>query len=111
MSELLGLRRRLVAPPNCLLHSSVCHYLLYGRFTDGAAVVLTCTIMQPATARAAQENETILDQADGLNWKTLCRCDLLFRLPKATLPTQPGTLQRRHDIARKIIQGLAIAGL
>jgi hypothetical protein len=76
-------------------------------------VVLKCTTMQPATARAAKENETILDQADGMEWKTLCRCDLLFTVPKATLTHQRGfvTIERRRDIARKIIQGLAIAGL
>ena len=81
--------------------------------TKAEVVVLKCTTMQPATARAARENETILDQADGLNWKTLCRCDLLFTVPKATLRNWRGsvTSERRRDIARKIIQGLAIAGL
>jgi mRNA-degrading endonuclease toxin of MazEF toxin-antitoxin module len=76
-------------------------------------VVLKCTTMQPATARAAKENETVLDEADGLNWKTLCRCDLLFTVPKASLTNRRGSVtgDRRRDIARKIIQGLAIAGL
>ena len=76
-------------------------------------VVLKCTTMQPATARAAKENEAILDQADGMDWKTLCRCDLLFTVPKATLTRQRGfvSVERQRDIARKIIQGLAIAGL
>jgi hypothetical protein len=45
-------------------------------------VVLKCTAMQPATARAAKENETVLDESDGLSWKTLCRCELLFTVPK-----------------------------
>jgi hypothetical protein len=77
------------------------------------AVVLKCTTMQPATARKAKENETILDQADGMDWETLCRCDFLFTVPKATLTHQRGfvTIERRRDIARKIIQGLAIAGI
>src|SRR5437773_7943692 len=76
-------------------------------------VVLKCTTMQPTAARAAKENETVLDQADGLNWKTLCRCDLLFTVPKVTLSHRRGsvTVERRRDIAGKIIQGLAIAGL
>jgi len=76
-------------------------------------VVLKCTTMRPATARQAKENETVLDEADGLDWKTLCRCDLLFTVPKATLSNRRGfvSLERRRDIARKIIQGLAIAGL
>jgi hypothetical protein len=76
-------------------------------------VVLKCITMRPATSRDARENETILDRADGLDWKTLCRCDLLFTVPKATLTNRRGsvTMERRREIARKIIQGLAIAGL
>jgi hypothetical protein len=76
-------------------------------------VVLKCTTMKPGSARAAKEYETILDETDGLNWKTLCRCDLLFAIPKASLNNRRGIVssERRRDIARKIIQGLAIAGL
>ena len=76
-------------------------------------VVLKCTTMQPASAREAKENETVLDEADGLEWKTLCRCDLLFTVPKASLTRRRGlvTAERRRDVARKIIQGLAIAGI
>ena len=76
-------------------------------------VVLQCTSMPPGQERQARPNETILDQADGLNWKTLCRCDLLFTVDKSSLTNKRGqvTVERRRDIARKIIQGLAIAGL
>jgi len=76
-------------------------------------VVLKCTTMNPASAREAKDNETILDRADGLDWKTLCRCDLMFTVPKASLSNKRGvvSLERRREIARKIIQGLAIAGL
>jgi mRNA-degrading endonuclease toxin of MazEF toxin-antitoxin module len=76
-------------------------------------VVLQCTSMRPGQERLARPNETILDQADGLNWKTLCRCDLLFTVDKSSLTNKRGQVahERRRDIARKIIQGLAIAGL
>lgn len=76
-------------------------------------VVLKCTSMKPGQERQARENETILDEADGLDWKTLCRCDLLFTVDRATLSRKRGEVspERRRDIARKIIQGLAIAGL
>ena len=76
-------------------------------------VVLKCTSMKPAQERLAKENETVLDTQDGLEWKTLCRCDLLFTVDKASLKHRRGsvTVERRRDIARKIIQGLAIAGL
>ena len=76
-------------------------------------VVLKCTSLQPGQERLPKPNETILDEADGLNWKTLCRCDLLFTVDKASLSNKRGQVapERRRDIARKIIQGLAIAGL
>jgi hypothetical protein len=76
-------------------------------------VVLKCTTMKPASAREAKENETVLDRADGLDWQTLCRCDLMFTVPKTSLNNRRGvvSVERRRDIARKIIQGLAIAGL
>lgn len=76
-------------------------------------VVLKCTSMRPDQERQARENETILDEADGLNWKTLCRCDLLFTVDKATLTNKRGEViyERRRDIAQRIVRGLAIAGL
>ena len=59
------------------------------------------------------EITALLDEADGMDWKTLCRCDLLWTIDKRTLKRRRGEVQleRRRDIARKIIQGLAIAGL
>jgi len=76
-------------------------------------VVLSCRIMRPAQERKPRANEVLLDEADGLDLKTLCRCDLLFTLEKAKLGRRRGivTPARRNKIARRIIQGLAIAGL
>jgi len=69
--------------------------------------------MQPGTFREPVETECLLDEEDGMNWKTLCRCDLLYTINKSILkyPLGEVTLERREDIARKIQQGLAIAGL
>jgi hypothetical protein len=69
--------------------------------------------MKPGQERQPRENETVLDEEDGMNWKTLCRCDLLFTVDKASLSQKRGqvTPERRRDIAQKIIQGLAVAGL
>ena len=77
------------------------------------ALVLKCTSMQPSQERLPKLNEAVLDEADGLNWKTLCPCDLLFTVEKPSLTNKRGqvTQERRREIARKIIQGLAIAGL
>lgn len=76
-------------------------------------VVLTCRTMRANTERDPYENEALLDAEDGLDWKTLCRCDLLFTIDKAMLSKRRGrvTIERRRDIGRKIIQGLVISGL
>lgn len=76
-------------------------------------VVLSCRTMRPQTYRDPEGLESLLDEADGLDWKTLCRCDLLFTIEKTKLIRQRGEVQidRRRDIAQKIIRGLAIAGL
>jgi mRNA-degrading endonuclease toxin of MazEF toxin-antitoxin module len=76
-------------------------------------VVLSCQTMLPDACQEPQGNESLLDEADGMDWKTLCRCDLLYTIDKSILKFRRGTVQpeRRRDIARKIIQGLAIAGL
>ncbi|MBI3849425.1 MAG: hypothetical protein HY298_03905 [Verrucomicrobia bacterium] len=58
--------------------------------------------------------ETVLDVADGLDRRTVFVCDLLYTAPKAAISQQRGevrSLERRRDISRKIIQGLALAGL
>ncbi len=76
-------------------------------------VVLACRTMRAGPERDPLENEALLDTADGLDWKTLCRCDLLFTVAKEKLSRRRGvvTAERRRDVARKIIQGLAISGL
>jgi hypothetical protein len=42
---------------------------------------LICTTVR--LNRPAKLNEVLLDQADGLDWKTAVRCDFLHALPKA----------------------------
>ena|SRR5438552_3702887 len=76
-------------------------------------VVLSCRTLQPTQRRAAKANETVLNSEDGLNWATLCRCDLLWTVEKSALTNLRGSVcaERRRDIARKVIQGLAIAEL
>ena len=75
-------------------------------------VVLGCRTMRPSNEREPRANEVLLDEADGLDLKTLCRCDLLFTVEKNQLGRRRGivTPARRPEIARKIIQGLSIAG-
>ena len=76
-------------------------------------VVLSCRTLRPGHHKSAEANEAILNGDDGLNWETLCRCDFLWTVDKSALKNRRGTvcLERRRDIARKVVQGLAFADL
>ena len=73
--------------------------------------VILCST-QRAT-RKPELHEVILDQADGLDRDTLCKCDLIYAVPKSELVQRRGnvTAERRRAIAERIIRGLGLAGL
>ena len=73
--------------------------------------VLLCSTKQ--ATRAAGPTEVILDTADGLDWATLCKCDLIYSVDKSQFASCRGevTMERRRQIARKVIQCLAFANL
>ncbi len=60
--------------------------------------------------REAKKNEVVLNGAEGLDWKTAVRCDVIYLLPKAEFKEQRGkvTPQRRVAIARKIAETLRL---
>ena len=60
--------------------------------------------------REAKKHEVILNAADGLDWKTAVRCDVIYLLPKAEFRERRGnvTAQRRIAIARKIAETLRL---
>jgi mRNA-degrading endonuclease toxin of MazEF toxin-antitoxin module len=69
---------------------------------------LICT-----SARANREpkaTEEALDESDGLDLKTLVRCDRIYLLPKSKLQERKGmvTILRRRQIARKIVEVLRL---
>ena len=77
-------------------------------------VVLKGVTMRPGQAFHADALQTTLDSEDGLQTETRFDCDLLYTLEKKDLNQKRGevrSLDRRRDISRKIIQGLALAGL
>ena len=76
-------------------------------------VVLKCTTLRRGTPCDPNELEAILDHEDGLDLKTRVQCDLMFTIDKTKLSRKRGevSFERRRDIARKMVQGLAIAGL
>ncbi len=64
--------------------------------------ILLCS-SKPAS-RPARPHEVILDRSDGLDWPTLCKCDLLYTIAKTTLNTRRGavTKERRREIVASI---------
>jgi mRNA-degrading endonuclease toxin of MazEF toxin-antitoxin module len=65
--------------------------------------VLLCSSRR--ATRAAGANEVILDQADGLDWPTLCKCDLLYDVLKTDLKESRGSVTpiRRRQIVERIL--------
>ena len=60
--------------------------------------------------RGAKSTEEVLDEADGLDWKTMVRCDKIHLLPKARFDDQKGSVtdERRYLIARKMVEVLRL---
>ena len=60
--------------------------------------------------RLPKLSEEVLDEADGLDWKTMVRCDKIHLLPKRLFDDRKGrvTEERRHLIARKIVEVLRL---
>jgi mRNA-degrading endonuclease toxin of MazEF toxin-antitoxin module len=69
---------------------------------------LICTSVK--LNREAKKNEVILNGADGLDWKTAVRCDVIYLLPKAGFLERRGlvTAPRRIAIGRKIAETLRL---
>jgi hypothetical protein len=77
-------------------------------------VVLKGITMRPGHPFKVDALQVTLDKEDGLETETRFDCDLLYTLEKSTLTRKRGevrSLDRRRDIARKVIQGLAFTGL
>jgi len=64
--------------------------------------ILMCSSKE--ATRPAKPNEVILDDSDGLQWPTLCKCDLLYTVPKSELRNYRGSVtpQRRKQIISTI---------
>lgn len=73
--------------------------------------VLLCSTQR--ANRRPEAHEVILDESDGLDWETLCKCDVVYAVPKTELTKQRGmvTTERRRSIAERVIRGLGLTGL
>ena len=68
--------------------------------------VLLCSSQR--ARRAAGVNEVILDEADGLDWATLCKCDLVYDVAKSDLTELRGAVSpiRRRQIVERIVSSM-----
>ena len=69
---------------------------------------LLCTTVR--LSRGPKGNELILDEADGLDWKTAVRCDVIHLLPKAVFGVRRGqvVMWRRAGITQQMIRSLRL---
>jgi mRNA-degrading endonuclease toxin of MazEF toxin-antitoxin module len=69
---------------------------------------LLCTSVR--LNRNVKAHETVLDEADGLDWKTAVRCDFIYALPKAEFKERRGNVSRSRRIAisRKLVECLRL---
>lgn len=65
--------------------------------------VLLCSSQR--ARRAAEVNEVILDESDGLDWATPCKCDLIYDVSKSDLTQRRGSVSpvRRRQIVARIV--------
>jgi len=77
---------------------------------DGLEYVNALICTSARLNREPKKNEVILNGADGLDWKTAVRCDVIYLLPKAEFSERRGsvTARRRVEIARKIAESLRL---
>ena len=59
--------------------------------------------------RSAKSTEEVLDEADGLDWKTMVRCDKIHLLPKARFNDQKGPGHRRTPAPDRPENGGSVA--
>jgi hypothetical protein len=73
--------------------------------------VLLCSSQR--ASRKPEAHEVLLDEADGWDWPTLCKCDIVYGAFKGDLTVRRGsvTTERRRAIAYRVIQHLGLAGL
>ncbi len=75
--------------------------------------VLFCTTLRRSDRTRAEnlkKNEVLLDEADGLDWLTICKCDAMHFVPKSALYGRRGnvTPSRRVALSRKIAESFQL---
>ena len=65
--------------------------------------VVLCSTQR--AGRKAASHEFMLDEADGLDWPTLCKCDLIYAVNRQALGRKRGQVsdQRKGPLARTLL--------
>lgn len=65
--------------------------------------ILDCSSQR--ASRPPRDHEVLLDQSDGLEWETLCKCDCIYAVPRNELKQRRGVVcaERRRQIVRTLI--------
>ena len=73
--------------------------------------VLLCSSQR--ANRPPKPHEVLLNSADGLDWETLVKCDMIYAAQKDRLKDKRGVVSpaRRRQIAERVVRCLAFAGL
>lgn len=75
---------------------------------DRAATKDMVEVLMCSTQRASRQpgpTEVLLDAADGLDWPTLCKCDLVYAVPREDLKQKRGavSMYRRPQMLRTVL--------
>jgi len=65
--------------------------------------ILDCALQR--ANRPVRGHEVLLDDADGLDWPTFCKCDCIYAVPRTELGRKRGvvTVERRRQIVCTMI--------
>ena len=76
---------------------------------DRVDLKASVNVLKCSSHRATRQpnwSEVILDEADGLDWATLCQCDFIYAVEKNELAQRRGSVSahRRRAIVSRIVQ-------
>lgn len=85
----------------CVLFTSR-HRLAYPEITH--VNVLLCRTLRGAANRPLKPQEVLLDRADGFDWETICRVDVIHLVKKSEIRERRGIVcfERRRLISERI---------
>ena len=68
--------------------------------------VLFCQTLRGPKKQELRPGQVILDRADGLDWQTICYCQMLHLVPKNALSERRGSVcrERQRQISQELLR-------